>query len=279
MLAIALALGSSIMWGTADFCGGAVTRRLPVLSVTLVSQAAGLVALLIVFAARGAHFDSGSLGEGLLSGVGGAIGLACFYQALALGTMSIVSPLAACGAVVSLALSLAGGERPSAAALGGVVLALAGAVMAAAEEGRAGEGAARRRAVILAVLAAVTLGGFIYFLGLAARHGDSLSALLSARIGSLSLLAAAAALRRPPLHGPPRQWWAVAGIGLLDVGANTLFALATTRGLLAVVSVLGSLYPVTTVLLAHVVLGERLSTVQRLGVTAALIGVAIVSAS
>ena len=278
MLAIALALGSSVAWGTADFWGGAITRRLPVLSVTLVSQAAGFGALLIVFAARGGGFDDGSLGEGLLSGACGAVGLACFYQALALGTMSIVSPLAACGAIVPLVLSLAAGERPSAGALVGVLLAFGGAVMAAAEE-RGADVPARRRAVLLAVLAAATLGGFIYFLGRAAQHGDTLSALLSARIGSLSLLAAAALVLRPPVEGPPSRWLPVAGVGLLDVSANGLFALATTKGLLAVVSVLGSLYPVTTVLLAHVLLGERLSTVQRAGVTAALAGVAIVSAS
>src|SRR4051812_7120934 len=198
MLAIALALGSSIAWGTADFFGGAVTRRLPVLSVTLVSQAAGLVALLVVFAARGGDFDGGSLGFGLLSGVGGAVGLACFYQALALGTMSIVSPVAACGAIVPLVLALGGGERPSAAALGGVVLALVGAVMAAAEERRT-EAVERRRAVVLAVFAAATLGGFIYFLGRAAQEGDTVSALLSARIGSFALLAAAATVHRPPI--------------------------------------------------------------------------------
>jgi uncharacterized membrane protein len=277
MLAISLALGSSVMWGAADFFGGAVTRRLPVLSVTLVSQAAGFAGLLIVFAASGAGFDRGSLGYGLLSGACGAVGLACFYQALALGTMSIVSPLAACGAIVPLVLALAGGERPSAAALGGVLLALTGAIMAAAEEHRT-EGVARRRAVVLAVFAAVTLGGFIYFLGRAAQHGDTLSALLAARAGSLTLLGAAAIVRRPPIGGPPSRWLPVAVIGLLDVSANGLFALATTKGLLAVVSVLGSLYPVTTVLLAHLVLGERLSTLQRAGVTAALVGVAIVSA-
>src|SRR3954468_24311707 len=184
MFAIALALGSSVAWGTADFFGGAVSRRLPVLSVTLVSQAARLAGLMVVFAARGGAFDDGSLGLGLVSGLCGGIGLLCFYRALALGTMSVVSPLAACGAIVPLVLALAGGERPSAATLAGVVLALAGAVLAAMEERRA-EAPARRRAVAIAIVAAVALGAFIYFLGRSARHGDTLSALLSARLGSL----------------------------------------------------------------------------------------------
>jgi drug/metabolite transporter (DMT)-like permease len=277
LLAIALALGSSIAWGTADFFGGAVSRRLPVLSVTLISQAAGLAGLLVVFAARGGAFDDRSLGIGLVSGLCGGIGLLCFYRALALGTMSVVSPLAACGAIVPLVLALATGERPSAATLVGVVLALAGAVLAAMEERRA-KAPARRRAVAIAIVAAVALGAFIYFLGRSARHGDTLSALLSARLGSLSLLAAAALVIRPPVEGPPSRWLPVAGIGLLDVAANGLFALASTRGLLAVASVLGSLYPVTTVLLAHIVLGERVSTVQRAGVGLALVGVAVIGA-
>lgn len=277
MLAIALALGSSVAWGTADFFGGAVSRRLPVLSVTLLSQAAGLAGLLLIFAAHGGSFDHGSLWIGLVSGVGGGIGLLCFYRALALGTMSVVSPLAACGAIVPLVLSLIAGERPSAATLIGVAMALTGAVLAATEE-RQAEAPARRRAVVLALLAAIALGAFIYFLGRAARDGDTLSALLSARIGSLAILTSAAVATRPRIEGPPSRWLPVAGIGLLDVTANGLFALASTRGLLAVTSVLGSLYPVTTVLLAHLVLGERVTSLQKAGIATALVGVAVISA-
>jgi len=111
-LALALALGSSIVWGTADFAGGALTRRLPTFAVTVVSQAAGFVALLLVFAVRG-DLASRSFAYGLIAGAGGGIGLAAFYRALSLGTMSVVSPIAACGAVVPFGISTSLRMHPS----------------------------------------------------------------------------------------------------------------------------------------------------------------------
>ena len=115
-----------------------------------------------------------------------------------------------------------------------------------------------------------------YFLGRAGQHGATLSALLGARLGSLAILAAGAVVLRPPLRLGVRTTLAVAAIGLIDTGANALFALASARGLLAVVSVLGSLYPISTVVLAHLLLGERITRTQQGGVAAALVGVALV---
>jgi drug/metabolite transporter (DMT)-like permease len=157
-------------------------------------------------------------------------------------------------------------------------VALAGAVLASVEERRA-ESPDRARAVGLAVVAAVALGLFVYFLGLGSREGDALSTLVGARIGSLSLLLLAAAALRAPLRMPRASLLPVAAVGLADVTANGLFAFASTHGLLALVSVLGSLYPVLTVLLAHVFLGERLTVLQKTGVAAALAGVAAISAA
>jgi drug/metabolite transporter (DMT)-like permease len=274
--AIALALGASLAWGTADFGGGLLTRRLPVVSVAVVSQAAGFVALGLVVLVAGLGIEGEGFAIGLAAGVGGGLGLAAFYRALAVGTVSIVAPVAACGAVVPLVLSLAAGDDPKAIALAGALVALAGAVMASLEE-RSAEEAGRRDAVALAAVAAVLLGLFVFFLGRASQHGGAPSALLGARSGSLSLLAVwALAVRTPLALG--RRAAAVAGVGLLDVTANALFALASREGLLAIVSVLGSLYPVPTVVLAHVVLGERITTTQRLGVLVALAGVAMVAA-
>ena len=261
----------------ADFSGGSLARRLPTLAVTVVSQAAGFVALLVALAVR-EDVDGRSLLLGLLAGLGGGIGLAAFYRALSLGTMSIVSPVAACGAVLPFGISLATGERPSALALAGAATALAGAVLASLEE-RRGASQERARAVTLAVVAAVALGLFVYFLGLGSRQGDVLSTLVGARIGSLSLLVVAAGARRAPLVVPRSSIVPVAAVGAADVSANALFALASGHGLLALVSVLGSLYPVVTVLLAHVLLGERLTPMQRLGVVGALAGVAAISAA
>ena len=232
--------------------------------------------LLVALAFRG-DLGGESFALGLLAGLGGGVGLASFYRALSLGTMSIVSPLAACGAVVPFAIALLTGERPSAIALAGAVAALAGAVLASVEERRA-ESPDRARAIVLALVAAGALGLFVYFLGLGSQEGDALSTLVGARVGSLSLLVVLALALRAPLHVPRASLLAVAGVGIADVTANALFALASTKGLLAIVAVLGSLYPVVTVLLAHVLLGERLTRTQQAGVAVALAGVAAVSA-
>jgi len=274
--AILLALASSVVWGVADFAGGSLTRRLPTFAVTVVSQGAGFVVLLVAIAFRG-DLGGESFAIGLLAGLGGGVGLASFYRALSLGTMSIVSPLAACGAVVPFAIALLTGERPSAIALVGAVAALSGAVLASVEERRA-ESPDRARAIGLALVAAGALGLFVYFLGLGSQEGDALSTLVGARVGSLSLLVVLALALRAPLRVPRSSLLAVAGVGIADVTANALFALASTKGLLAIVAVLGSLYPVVTVLLAHVLLGERLTRTQQAGVAIALAGVAAVSA-
>jgi drug/metabolite transporter (DMT)-like permease len=276
--AILLALASSVAWGAADFGGGLASRRQPALTVAVVSQAAGFVVLLAVLAGRGGRLDTHAFALGLVAGLGGGAGLAAFYKALSLGTMSIVSPLVACSAIVPFGLSLATGERPSTAALAGAAAAVAGAVLASAEERRA-DSPERGRAVALAVVAALALGLFVYFLGLGSREGDALSTLVGARVGSLSLLVVLTAARREPLAVGRPYALPVIAIGLCDVGANALFAAASSRGLLALVSVLGSLYPLTTILLAQVVLGERLTRTQVAGVATALVGVAVVTAA
>jgi len=275
--AIALALASSLTWGVADFSGGLLSRRLPLAGVTVISQAAGFVLLLVALAAHG-RVDTRSLWIGAIGGVGGGAGLACFYAALARGTMSIVSPITACSAVVPLGLALGTGERPSALALGGSAVALAGAVLASVEERTAAD-AGRRDAIVLAIGAALAIGCFVFFLGRASRHGSVLSALVGARLGSLTLLVLWAGVTGATVRVAPRATAAIAVVGLGDVTANALFALASQRGLLAVVAVLGSLFPIVTVVLAHVVLHERITGIQRVGVMIALVGVAVVSAA
>jgi drug/metabolite transporter (DMT)-like permease len=233
--------------------------------------------LLAAIAVRG-DVGGRSLALGVLAGLGGGAGLAAFYRALSLGTMSVVSPLVACGAVVPFAVSLATGERPSGLAVAGAAVALGGAVLASVEERRA-ESRDRARAIALAVVAAVALGFFVYFLGLGTKEGDALSTLFGVRIGSLALLAAVAGGMRATLRIPRTSLLPVAAVGIADVTANALFALASTRALLSIVSVLGSLYPVVTVLLAHVLLGERLTRAQQVGIGVALAGVAAISAA
>src|SRR5581483_2536981 len=156
MLAVVLALSSSILWGLADFSGGTASRRLPVASVTVLSQAAGLLAILVAFSIGGGHGDGRALGLGALGGIGGGLGLAAFYRALAVGTMSIVSPIVACSALVPVGLALAGGGRPGARVLAGLAIALAGAGPASVEE--RGQGGGRGLGVLGALAAAAARG-------------------------------------------------------------------------------------------------------------------------
>lgn len=275
MLAVALALGSSIVWGTADFLGGVFTRRLSLAPVLVVSQLAGLVLLAAATAVTG-RFDSYAFSIGLAAGVFGAVGIAAFYRALATGTISIVSPISACGALVPVGLALAQGERPGALALAGSAIALGGAVLASVHE-YTGDHPAARSSVVLAATAALGIGGFLYCIGHAVRGGHALPALLGGRSASLVLLVAGALATRSSMRLAPSAIPTVAGIGLLDVGANALFAAAAQIGFLSVVSVLGSEYPVVTVILAQRLLHERVSRPQAAGIALALVGVGIVS--
>jgi drug/metabolite transporter (DMT)-like permease len=276
-MGLVFGLASSLVWGTADFLGGVYTRRLTLASVTVGSQIAGLLALLVAVALMGG-LDERPVAIGLASGACGAIGLSAFYRALATGTISIVSPVSACGALVPVGLALATGERPGALALAGSAVGLAGAVLASVHEIR-GDHPAARSSIGMALIAALGIGGFLWFLGRAADGGHTLSALLGARLGSLALLGIGVAVTRSSIAIPRPEIPAVALIGLLDTAANGLFAVAIQHGYITVVSVLGSEYPVVTVILAHTFLGERITSPQWVGVALALTGVGMVAAA
>ncbi len=278
MLAIALALASSLSWGVADFIGGTQSRRLPVLGVVLVSQAAGLVVLGLVLAGRGrgapalVHLLPAAAG-----GIAGVVGLGAFYRGLARGTMSIVAPIAATGVALPVLVGVAGGDRPAALQVAGIVAAVFGVALASREqpEGAAAQAQARE-SIGLALLAAVGFGLFFVGMRSSARY-DPLWGTLSARVTSVLVLVAVSARRRPRLRGGRTRWPLVCVAGILDVAANVLYAVATRHGLLSVVSVLSSLYPLATVLLARLLLGERVRRVQEVGVVAALAGVLLIA--
>ena len=281
MLAAALALAASLTWGLADFLGGVQARRHELLAVVAVSQFAGLAGLLVLVAlAAGPQPGFEAAWPALLGGASGAVAVAAFYRALAVGTMSIVAPIVATSVAVPVLWGLGGGERPSALAAAGMALAIAGIVLAAREpaEQEAGRRASQRTAIGLAVLAAVTLGGLLVGLDASTERGDdALWAVLFARVASCTLVAAAALAARPRVDRASLP--ALAALGALDTSANALFAAATGHGLLSVVAVLSSLYPVVTVLLARVLLHERLARAQQAGVAGALAGVVLIAAS
>jgi drug/metabolite transporter (DMT)-like permease len=281
-VAAVLALLSSLLWGGADFLGGTLSRRLPATFVVWASQAVGLVAIAVVAALAGEFgAPTGYLPWAVGAGVAGLIGLVCFYAALAAGTMGVVSPIAALGVVVPVAVGLARGERPQAWQLVGIAVAIVGVVLASGPElsGRAGA-----RPLLLAVVAAAGFGLALLFIAEGSQT-STLMTLVTMRVTSVSVLGAGlavAVLRSRHTSRPPRLGAATLGllatVGIGDVAANLTYGLASERQDVSIVAVLGSLYPVVTVLLARFLHGERLGRAQTMGVAAALAGVVLIAA-
>jgi drug/metabolite transporter (DMT)-like permease len=278
MLGIGLALAASLCWGFGDFIGGSKSRVLPVLVVLVCSQLVGLVWIAGVAVAAQEPVPGGhEVLLAALSAVAGTAGLVCFFRAIAIGKMSLVVPIAATAAIVPVIVGIASGDRPSVVQLLGMLVALAGAVMASREPGEEGERGSLAAGVMLAALSALFIGFFFLTID-GASDGGAVWASLVNRITSVSLLLAAVAVVRPKLGGARPHLPALGVAGTLDVSANLLFAAASTEGLISLVSVAGSLYPVITVLLARVVLKERVHRIQEAGVLAALGGVVMIAA-
>src|SRR4051812_44958844 len=279
MLGIGLALCASLAWGVGDFIGGMKSRVLPVLVVLVCSQVVGFawigaVALIAQQPVPAAHYVLFAV----LSAVAGTIGLACFFRAMAIGKMSLVVPIAALAPVVPVVVGIATGDRPSALQVVGMAVALSGALLASREPDREGRGGSKLAAGgLLAAMSAFAWGWFFLALD-EASDGGAVWASLVNRTTSVLLLLTAAAFIRPRLRAARPHLPALATAGTLDVSANLLFAAATTQGLISLVSVAGSLYPIVTVILARIVLKERVHRVQELGVAAALGGVVLIAA-
>lgn len=278
MLGILLALAASASWGVSDFLGGLQTRRFSALSVLIVSQPLGAVLAFVVALTFGGEMLPRS--QFALAAFGGAavvLGLGAFYRAMALGSISVVATVGTLGIVVPVAGGIVQGEAPAGLQAVGAVVAVCAIVLVAREpdpEWRQ----ANRASVGLAALAALGFGVFFLALDGAAAH-DPAWAIAAARAGGVSLLAVAALWLRPVLpRARGRLLAALLAIGFFDILANSLYAVATTHGMLPLVAVAASLYSAVTVLLARFVLGERLAPTQRFGVVVALAGVAMIAA-
>jgi len=265
-----------LVYGTADFLGGLASRRNDGMVVTVVSQSFGCIVLgVAVLLWPEVTVESSDLWWGALAGVGGGLGLMCFYPALATGPMSVVAPTTAvCSAVVPLVAGLVLGDRPSGPAMAGVLLALPAIVLVARESGS--HGRAQPRTVMMAVAAGVGFGWFFIGVSQASEH-SGLWPLVGARVASIGMVGLACLLSGRSLRPTVGTTPLVASAGMLDLVANTLYLLAATRGLLSVVAVLGSLYPASTVLLAMWFLHERLSRAQAVGVAMAVGAVALIA--
>jgi drug/metabolite transporter (DMT)-like permease len=280
MVALGLALGASIAWGGSDFLAGLVARRLPVLTVLLLSQGAGLALLLGLLAVAGERPPP--LGAAVIAagaGLAEVIGFMALYRSLATGPMSVVAPLSSLAAVVPLGLAAAVGDLPSPRVVLGLAIALAGGVLAALEVDP--HDRARRRVApgaALAALSALGFGAFFVAIDAAADRGGAAWAVSVNRASSFAMLALIIAVSRRGLGFRAGDLRMAAVVGLLDAGANVLFAVALTEGFASTVSVIGSLYPVTTVVLATIVLRERPRLVQTMGIVYVLYGVGLVTA-
>jgi drug/metabolite transporter (DMT)-like permease len=276
-VSVVLALLASLTWGTADFLGGTAARRLPAAVVVVASQAIALVGVLVVAAAMGAFADDpGYAGWAVAAGCCGAIALTAFYAALAAGTMGVVAPIAALGVALPVVVGVAQGDRPSPAQAAGIVIAVVGMVLASGPELSGGRAA--RRPLLLAAVAGAGFGAVNVLLAHGARSSTVMS-LLVMRVASVTLVLALVVRgpARARVRPRPADLPLLVGTGAGDIGANAMFAVASTRGLLSVVSVLSSLYPAVTVALARWVHAERLRPVQLAGVAAALVGVALIA--
>jgi drug/metabolite transporter (DMT)-like permease len=309
-----LAMLASVVWGSSDFVGGLVSRRVRPLVVVGFAHVIAVATLVPIAAATGAFAsNTGYLVWAAAAGAVGLVGLLSYYAALSTGTMGIVAPIAGAGAVVPVIVGLASGDTPSTWQYAGIAAAVGGVVLASGPE-LTGGGAGGRRPLVLAAVAAVAFGLVYTLIDKGSKH-SVLMTLLAMRVVSVAIvasLAGRAVARGRSSHVPVAQqqqrpgsqqaagaqrrfgtqlgaqfasiWpgWAMLGVialvGWSDAGANGLYGLASRHGLVSVVAVLASLYPAVTVLLARIFDDERMRRIQAVGVVLALCGVVLLAA-
>jgi drug/metabolite transporter (DMT)-like permease len=272
-----LALGASLSWGVGDFLGGVKARVMPSLLVMAASQPFGLAALGIAVAVRGRGIPGDEVAWSALSALLGTVGLVAFYRGMAAGAISVVAPIAALSAGIPVIWGVAvSGDRISGLQAIGFIAAVGGSVAASLE--LRPERAQVAAGVGWAMLAMLAFGAY-YVPMHAASSQDWLWPALLFRCTSVTIVVSLALVRGLRPTGLRGHWQALIAIGFLDTGGNALFAAASSaHGLLSVVSVLASLYPVVTVLLARLLLGERVQRTQDAGVLLVLAGVVLITA-
>lgn len=270
-------LGAAFAWGSGDFLGGWNARRLPSTTVAFWAQATSLLILLALVVAVQPGWDNTAFAWGLTAGLFTGFGGAILYRGLATGNAAVVAPLSALGAVVPVVASVLQGDAPGALVWFGIVLALAGIVVVSIP----GDGASFRSnhhmgPILMGLAAALGFGMFFVLINEGTGEGrPELLVLLGARLGAAVLIGSTAVAGG--IRNPGRLLPNLVALGIIELSANGAFALASTRGNLAVISVLASLYPVVTVALARVFTNERLTVTRVGGAALALAGAALVS--
>ena len=269
-----LSLVAAASWGGGDFCGGLATKRASVFRVVAVAHGCGLVAMLAMAWLTGeAVPPRADLWWGAFAGLVGAFGIAALYKALAVGRMGVVAPVAAViTGVLPVLVGIRAEGMPDRIQICGFVLALVSIWLVA----RPSEYVDSHRGVGLAVLAGVMFGLFLVA-GKQAGHHGVFWPLVAARVVSTTLMLALVAISPRDLQPLRTVLWPMVLSGLLDSAGNALFIAATRHGRLDVAAVLSSLYPASTVILARVLLKERISKSQGAGIVGALASVALIS--
>ena len=278
-MASLLALLSSGLWGSADYHAGKLSKKFPSIAVLATSQAIGFITGLILVLATGAWsaqaFGSdGYFFAGACAGLCGYAGLMSLYAALSTGRMGVVSPISSLGSLIPLAYAIIiKGDQLSTILSIGVAAALLGGFLASGPEVSQG---LPLNPVLLSLSAAVFFGFALVFMAI----GSESSALMTMTMMRTTTLIIGIGIFLKFRHlgglGKP-ELPILIFIGVADFAANLLLGVATTKGLVSLAMVLGSLYPIATALLAYKFLHDRLHKVQYVGIAFAVIGVALIS--
>jgi drug/metabolite transporter (DMT)-like permease len=279
-MASLLAILSSILWGGADFFGGKLSKRYQAIAVTAVSQAFGLLIGITIILVSSSWIKpnlswDGYFLSGVCAGLLGFLGLIAFYTGLATGRMGVVAPISALSVLIPLTIAFINGEKPSSTQLLGMGIALTGAVFASGPELKGGLAV---KPIVLAVIAAFGFGTAIAFI---ARGSASSAIMTMTTMRFATFIVALFLFARFRTTGgfKKKDLPVLVGIGAADFIANLLLGVATTKGLVSLAVVLGSLYPIVTALLAFKILHERLHKIQYVGIGFAIAGVAVISLS
>ena len=273
-----LALFSSLLWGTADFFGGKLTKKYKSLAVTGVSQSFGLLFGLVVMLITSSWFAptlswSNYFLPGVFAGTLGFVGLVAFYAGLATGRMGVVSPISSLSALIPLTVAFINGEKPSVVQLTGMAVALIGAFCASGPEIKDGISI---RPLVYAVIAAFGFGGAITFIAQGSKS-SAIMTMTTMRFTTFIIALVLFAKYKTAGGFSKKDIPILIGIGGADFFGNLLLGVATTKGLVSLAVVLGSLFPIVTALLAYKLLHERLHKLQYLGIGIAILGVVIIS--
>ncbi|MFM9015436.1 MAG: EamA family transporter [Candidatus Nanopelagicus sp.] len=278
-MASLLALLSSVLWGAADFFGGKLSKRYQAIAVTAVSQAFGLLTGIIIVLVSSSWLEPSLSWDnyflsGVLAGLFGFVGLIAFYTGLATGRMGVVSPIASLSVLIPLTIAFINGEKPNSTQMIGMSIALIGAVCASGPEVKGG---VALKPVLLAVVAAIGFGFAVNFIA----KGSSSSAIMTMTTMRFTTFIIAIFLfaKFKTFGGFTKKDLPILILlGAADFIANLLLGVATTKGLVSLAVVLGSLFPIVTALMAFKLLHERLHRVQYIGIAFAIVGVAFISA-